>query len=142
MAADLPTHAYIPGQTARHPEGGFDDLRASVQSGMTASELQNTSAWRAGLRFYKSGYNWEAHEVWESVWLVLPDGKDRCMVRAMIQLANAALKLRMNRPRATLRLCDIVQAELFGFKDEDSAMGVPVRWIRKEADRVRKKATL
>lgn len=42
-----------------------------------------------------------------------PEGSDeREMVQAVIQLANARLKLRMKRPRATIRLCDMVRAHL------------------------------
>lgn len=82
---------------------------------MTAGQLAHCDAWLAGWQFLEAGYHWEAHEVWEAVWLALPDGTaDRRFVQAAIQTANAALKLRMSRPKATLRLCGIARALLEG----------------------------
>lgn len=63
----------------------------------------------------ETGYFWEAHEVWEPVWMALPAGAaERALAQATIQLANASLKARMGRPRAVSRLCDIAQALLDG----------------------------
>lgn len=104
-----PPHAHVPGRTPRHPENAFAALHASVRSGLDAAELARCDAWAAGWQFFDDGFFWEAHEVWEPVWMALTDGTDdRQMAQAAIQTANAALKLRMERPRAVLRLCDIV----------------------------------
>ncbi len=48
----------------------------------------------------------------EPVWMTLRTGPERELVQGMIQLANAALKQRMERPRAVLRLCDLVDRHL------------------------------
>jgi len=102
-------HAYIPGRSPRHSENAFDDLCRSVVPGMTPDELVGTDAWRAGLTYIDTGFNWEAHEVLEPVWMVLPVGSDeRVFVQALIQFANARLKAEMQRPRAVVRLCGIV----------------------------------
>ncbi|MFY0634129.1 MAG: DUF309 domain-containing protein [Vannielia sp.] len=97
-----PEYAYVPGQTPRHPEGAFDALRDTVDP-----EPMQSQALRTGLDWIDAGYFWEAHEVLEPVWLVLPDGPDRTGIQALIQLANAGLKQRMQRPEAALRLCGI-----------------------------------
>ncbi len=97
-----PDYAYVPGQTPRHPEGAFDAVRATAEAEPLASE-----ALRTGIDWIDAGYFWEAHEVLEPVWLALPDGPARTGVQALIQLANAGLKARMDRPPAALRLCDI-----------------------------------
>lgn len=109
----LPPHAYVPGKTPRHPEGWFDRLTADVPIGGSETALQASTAWAAGMFYFEQGYYWECHEVLEAVWMqAAPDTPTRHMVQAVIQLANARLKLAMGRPKATLRLCDIVQNHL------------------------------
>ena len=114
-APDLPPHAYVPGQTPRHDASLFAVLHGSVRPGMDAEALARTEAWRAGLHFLRAGYFWEAHEALEPVWMqIAPNSPARHLVQALIQAANAGLKLRMRRPRATLRLCDLAAAHLAG----------------------------
>lgn len=105
-----PPHAYVPGFTPRHPEGAFDDIRATASAGMTPAALAATPAFREGLRYLRAGYFWEAHEVLEAVWLALPaDAAERTFVQALIQIANGRLKLRMERPKAARRLAGIAE---------------------------------
>ncbi len=99
-----PPHAYVPGQTPRHPEGLFDVFKTGL-SDVPAEDLAGTRAWIYGLAFLKDGYYWEAHEVLEAVWLTCPpNAPERLMVQAIIQYANALLKERMGQPQATARL--------------------------------------
>lgn len=115
MCAGLtyPDYAYVPGRTPRHPDGFLDHLRVSVQPGASVQELQKSPAWIAGLCFIEHGYYWEAHEVLEPVWMVLPHGSpEREMAQVLIQYANALLKREMQRPRAVLRLCKMLQEKL------------------------------
>lgn len=46
--AVVPSHAYVPGQTARHPDDWFDVIKASVSSGVSVDTLDQTEAWKAG----------------------------------------------------------------------------------------------
>ena len=104
-AERLPSHAYVPGQNERHPEDTFDAIRRTAVQGHDAEQLAQTEAFRAGLRFLDAGFYWEAHEVLEPVWMVLPDSSmEHRFVQGLIQLANGYLKLRMGRPKAALRL--------------------------------------
>ncbi|WP_343069918.1 DUF309 domain-containing protein [Jannaschia sp. Os4] len=97
-----PPHAYVPGRTARHPEGMFDHLKR------TDGPPGSTLAWRAGLALMAEGYFWEAHEVWEALWLAQPPaGAEAVAVRAAIQAANAGLKARMGQGKAARRLAAI-----------------------------------
>lgn len=108
-----PPHAHIPGETPRHPDGTFDALCQTVSPEQPCGAVFASPAWRAGLQFYETGYFWEAHELWEAVWMALPQGsQEKRFVQGMIQLANACLKLRMQRPGAVLRLCQICQQHL------------------------------
>ncbi len=111
---DLPTRAYVPGRTQRHPEGAFDHLRQTVVPGLSAAALAQTAAFRAGLLFLEQGYDWEAHEVLEPVWMACPDpSAERTLIQALIQLANASLKAKMERPKAKDRLL-VISADLIG----------------------------
>jgi hypothetical protein len=122
----IPPHAYVPGQTARHPEDWFDAIKADVGTGLP---IEQTQAWRAGLLYLEQGYFWECHEVLEAVWMVLANpSAERNMTQAIIQLANGRLKLAMGKPRATLRLCGMVQDLLAGC--HGAILGIEVDWLR------------
>ena len=54
-----PGQAYVPGRTARHPEGLFDPLRATARPGMTPVELAQSDAFRHGLFYVEQGFFWE-----------------------------------------------------------------------------------
>ena len=110
---DLPEHAYVPGQTARHAEGRFAPICATAQLGMSTAQLAQSEAFCKGLVFLRCGYFWEAHELFEPVWMALEEGSDeRHLLQALIQLANAQLKLKMQRPKAAKRLCIMVRGLL------------------------------
>lgn len=130
-----PPHAYVPGTNARHPEDWFNGVKQSVTPDMPMDVLHLTSAWTAGLAYLKAGYFWECHEVLEAVWMQTRDGTaERDMVQALIQLANARLKLRMKRANAAWRLCTMVQAHLARCPMDQAILGLEVRevqdWVR------------
>ena len=105
-----PDHAYTPGKNDRHPEDFFDEIKNSVSTGMTANEISQSRAYLFGFELFDQGFYWEAHEVWEPVWLALPDSaQEKFFVQALIQTSNAYLKLRMEKPKAALRLCGIAR---------------------------------
>ena len=70
-------------------------------------------ALRYGLALNDAGFFWEAHEILEAVWKVAPQrGRDRILLRACIQVANANLKLSLQRPHAARRLLQDALSEL------------------------------
>ena len=133
--ADIwPTHAYVPGKTPRHKEGAFDSIRETAQEGLSPDELAECAAFRIGLRYLDAGFYWEAHELFEPVWMVLPDpGHERQFVQGLIQLANGYLKIRMERPKAAARLAHIARA-LVTDKVHGTVMGVDRRKIAEMID--------
>lgn len=105
VALPMPNYAYVPGRNQRHHENAFDAIRATAELGHNVAELSTCDAFQAGLQFFEAGYFWETHEVLEPVWIALPEGSvEKQFVQGLIQLANGRLKLRMDRPKAALRL--------------------------------------
>ena len=137
-----PPHAYIPGRTARHPEDLFDPLKVTARRGMTSGELAESRAWAEGLRFYREGYYWEAHELLEAVWMATgPNSAERRMVQAVIQLANARLKAAMGRRNAAERLAGIAAAHLAEARAARGAvLGLSPDWVAGEIADVRRGA--
>ena len=138
----LPLHAYVPGQTPRHRDGAFDALRATARKGMTPAELAECAAFVSGLLYVEDGYFWEAHEVLEPVWMALEDGPERQFVQGVIQVANAALKLKMNRPNAVRRLCDIADGHLDACGEAGAIMGLSLSEVQQFIEETRGKANL
>jgi uncharacterized protein len=109
VGVSVPPHAHVPGLNARHPEDWFDHIKASVTDETPFELLGQTAAWQVGLSYFHDGYFWECHEVLEAVWMRAPDpSQERALIQAMIQLANARLKIRMEKPNAARRLCTMV----------------------------------
>ncbi len=138
----IPPHAYVPGRTPRHPEDMFDAVKSTAVRGMSAEDLAGSPAWRTGRALYDQGYFWECHEVLEAVWMATGQNtRERRVVQAVIQLANARLKLAMGRANAARRLAGIAEAHLA----EARLRGTPVMeiapdWIRGELAEIRRKA--
>ena len=105
-----PDHIYIPSVTERHAEDTFEAICDTAGLNSSVDELAHSSAFKHGLMYLEEGYFWEAHEVLEPVWMALaPNSEERRFVQGLIQLANASLKLKMQRPKAVARLCGIAR---------------------------------
>jgi hypothetical protein len=102
---DLPAVRHVPG-TGTRPERAFlARYRATVPSLVTETNALQVAAYRYGFDLYAAGFYWEAHEVWEPVWMACrPTGRPRALLAGLIQLANAALKRDMAQPQAAARL--------------------------------------
>src|SRR6476659_5209780 len=102
----LPQWAYVPGETAE-AEADLDTLwqaMALVPSRFQDFVPARHPALRYGIALNDAGYFWEAKEVLEAVWAAAPQGgRERILLRACIQVANANLKLRTQKPRAAAR---------------------------------------
>ena len=101
----LPDTAFVPGVTRRPESGVFIDIADAAPETTDPAGWADNQAWLYGFALYGNGFFWEAHEVWEPVWMGLrPNSAERMLVQGMIQLANCCLKLGMGRPRAAARL--------------------------------------
>lgn len=133
-----PPFAHIPGQNSRHPEGTFDDIRARALTPTVSATAAKNAAFQAGLDLLETGFYWESHEILEPVWMNAPaNAPERFLVQALIQLANAALKQKMGRPKAALRLCAIARQHLDRAGPAEAiVMGLHVETIAGAIDRL------
>ena len=105
MTWPLPVTAYVPGLTPRPEDSPAFDASAAAPAVTDPEDWQGNATYLYGFTLYRAGFFWEAHEVWEPVWMhARANARERALMRGLIQLANACLKLRMERPRAAIRL--------------------------------------
>ena len=112
---ELPRWSCLPSHVA---SADFERLRpatGSVPDRLASEALPDQLAFRFGADLFNAGFFWEAHEVWELVWRALPpNSRERLACQALIQAANACLKLRFGRTKAFGRL----SAEVARLADE------------------------
>src|SRR6202041_1935454 len=110
-----PGWAYVPGETAdAEPDHqALWQAKALVPSQFFGFVPARHPALRYGVALNDAGYFWESQEVMEAVWAAAPQGgRERILLRACIQIANANLRLRMQKPHAAARLLGEALAEL------------------------------
>jgi Domain of unknown function (DUF309) len=111
----LPQWAYVPGETAE-AEADHDTLwqaMALVPSRFQDFVPARHPALRYGIALNDAGYFWESQEILEAVWAAAPQGgRERILLRACIQIANANLRLRMHKPLAAARFFGEALGEL------------------------------
>ena len=103
----MPQWAYVPGETAE-ADADYDTLAQAkllVPARFRDYVPARHPALRYGLALNDRGYFWEAQEILEAVWAAAPQGgRERILLRACIQIANANLRLRMLKPHTAARL--------------------------------------
>ncbi len=103
----MPPHAHVPGQNDRPAEGFFDFVEAHAADTTTEATYQHNIAWTYAIDLFNRGFYWETHEVLETLWMRAPqNSRERMLLQGVIHLANAALKLNMQRSVAADRLAD------------------------------------
>lgn len=108
LAWPLPAQPYIPGRSDRPENGLISQLAERAPKLTDPDHWMENEAYLAGLWLYAHGYFWEAHEVWEPVWQnARPNSPERILLQALIQTANAGLKITMDRLDAARRLAHI-----------------------------------
>jgi len=101
MTPPLKRHTHHAMPARRHiPGSGSVPDRAVLDAAKS-----DPAAFAYGADLYNHGFFWEAHEVWEAVWMAAtPNSARRQALRALIQMANACLKLAMGKRNAFERL--------------------------------------
>ena len=120
-AMATPGWAYDPGRDRAPDREPLEIAKQLLPPRFERFVPADDAAFQYGLMLHDGGFYWEAHEIWEAVWKAAPmNGRDRLALRALIQIANAGLKLRQARPRAAARLIE----EARGLLGELSARGI------------------
>ncbi len=125
----LPRLCHVPGTGSAPDWPPLEQAKQLVPTITQEAEWAQNGAYVYGFALMRGGYFWEAHEVWEPVWLACPpNGRARLLLRALIQTANAHLKREMNRPRAVVRLVQEARDVLVDVNvaDDEAFMGVIV----------------
>ena len=116
----MPHWAHVPGETREADHARLVPVKALVPHRFERFVPADHPALRHGLALNDAGFFWECHEILEAVWMVAPQGgRDRILLRACIQIANANLKSKMQRVAAATRL----DAEAIALLDEVQARG-------------------
>lgn len=75
--------------------------------------LADNEQFRHGVDLFNRGLPWDAHEAWESLWLIAPrDRPARELLHGLIQLAAAVVKARTAKHDIARRLVDRACAHL------------------------------
>lgn len=105
MIFPLPSCRHVPGSGSEPDRAPLEQVKATTPPTVTDTTWNEVPAYLYGIQLYANGYFWEAHEVWEPVWLATtPNSRERHLMAALIQLTNACLKLVMQLPNAASRL--------------------------------------
>ena len=114
----MPQWAHVPGETREADRARLAPVKARVQRRFERFVPADHPALRHGLALNDAGFFWECHEILEAMWMAAPQGgRDRILLRACIQIANANLKSKMQRAAAAARL----DAEAVALLDEVGA---------------------
>lgn len=93
----FPPFRYIPGRSPHPRTAPTKNARLVTQDalpGFSPDDWYTCEPYLYGIDLFNHGYWWEAHEVFETVWLAAGQGSTVCgrFVQGLIQLAAAQLK--------------------------------------------------
>ena len=115
----MPQWAYVPGEMVED-DADHETLwkaKSLVPSRFRDYVPARHPALRYGIALNERGYFWESQEVLEAVWAAAPQGgRERILLRACILIANANLRLRIQKPTAASRLLGEALQELQALK--------------------------
>lgn len=101
----LPRWAYVPGVESDADHDTLWQAKALVPPAFRGFVPARHPALRYGIALNDHGFYWESNQILEAVWAAAPSGgRERILLRACIQIANANLRLRMQKPHAAARL--------------------------------------
>ena len=124
----FPDGPYRPGKTARPLESDILKRQISaLPTSVTSENWRNAEAYFQGIVFFNNQFYWEAHEVWEGVWMNCPpNSREKYLLQGLIQMTNAALKASTGRTvsaRKLIKLSEDLLEEAFRGA-EDIIMGI------------------
>lgn len=140
----LPVWPHRLGENERPKEDLRSPVSSSLDLQLSSMNWASHDAYLYGFFLYRWGYYWEAHEIWEPVWMQCPPNSiERLLLQAIIQIANAALKESQHKTKAATRLQSIalellreVIVRRNGACVSDSFLGVELEELEGQLQRV------
>lgn len=138
MTGPFPARAYLPGLGIRPAPEPIGDTP------LDPADWRSCDAYVHGLALFDRGYYWEAHERWEALWILARrTGPVAELLRGLIQLAAAGVKLRQGRTAGAITLAERARghfeathtASLAGL--EQATLVAATAWVIKAAPRWR-----
>jgi hypothetical protein len=125
----LPSVRHIPGSGTQPDAEFLAKFTAQCTDVVDADNWKNNLTYRYGWFLFINQYYWETHEVWEAVWIrCRPNSRERYLLQALIQAANARLKVEQNNFQAAEKILlqgTAIATEVFvRDKNHGSLMGV------------------
>ena len=110
---DFPAYSYVPGLWP-HPHSDANGHRFKPTfAEIHLDKLDRDPTFRLAVDLFNSGYYWEAHEAWETLWHAAGrSGPIANLLKGLIQLAVVGVKIREGRADG-VRTHSLRAAELF-----------------------------
>lgn len=107
----LPHYRYLPGQVPKDEHR--QDIPTFKLQKLNEETCKKNEAYLYGIDLFNHEFYYEAHEVWEELWLETgrkcPEG---LFLQALIQLSAAQLKMRMKEEKPAQRLFRLASENL------------------------------
>lgn len=99
----FPSYAYQPGRMP-HPVRDAGGHSYRQKAAPVVEPMLGSDEFLWGLDLFNNGFYWEAHEAWEPLWRATgQDDPRRLLLKGLILLAAAGVKVHERKPRATAR---------------------------------------
>ncbi len=138
----LPEHPHHPGTGSVAETALLSEVKATCPKVTDPDSWRKNRPYRYGWSLFEAGFYWEAHEVWEPVWLACRQNSlEKIFLRAAIQMTNACLKRVMGNRKAARRLFDHVDELLEELKtrlqaEDETYMGVDLTVFAKTENEI------
>lgn len=106
---------FRPGQNERPDENSPEliKLLESLIKPVKSENWQENQVYLTGWALFEAGYYWEAHHLWEAVWMGAQEkSPEKYLLEGLIQLTNTVLKIRLGRKKAALRLISLSESRI------------------------------
>ena len=103
----FPAYAFVPGKhphPVTDPQGHQFGQTTSAPKPLDPSQPEQSLAYLTAIDLFNAGYYWEAHEVWEGLWIAAGrTGPLADFLKGLIKLAAAGVKIREGQIRGVER---------------------------------------
>jgi len=101
-ARPFPPYAFVSPHwphPVEHPDGHSRGRIEAPAEPLDPADWRRSQDYLFGFDLWNHGYYWEAHEAWEGLWRVNDEPAIDALLRGLIKLAAAGVKVRQRMPR-------------------------------------------